>query len=83
MVYLYHQMKGEIQMFKIGDKVVFNETIGYIVKIEIDPIDEFDYDLYHVEEQVTYTIRVFKPFYQYGYYDFRRASDEITLYTED
>ena len=70
-------------MFKIGDKVTFDETIGYIVKIEIDPFNEVDYDLYHAEEQAIYTIRVFKPFYQYGYYDFQRTSDEIILYTED
>lgn len=70
-------------MFKIGDKVIFDGMIGYIVKIEIDPFGEFDYDLYHAEEQATYVIRVFKPFYQYGYYDFQRTQDDITLYTED
>ena len=76
-------MKGEIQMFKIGDKVTFDEMIGYIVKIEIDPFDKFDYDLCHAEEQATYTIRVFKSFYQYGYHDFQRTSDEIILYMEN
>ena len=72
-------------MMKIGSKVVFDGArgeymVGYIVKIEIDPFDEDDYDLNNPEEYATYTIRVFKDFYQYGYADFQRSRSEIALY---
>ena len=66
----------------IGDKVIFGEhsTVGYIVKIEIDPISEFDVDFQKPEQFATYTIRVFQPFYKDGYADFQRSRDAITLY---
>lgn len=66
----------------IGDKVVFGDysMVGYIVKIEIDPISEFVTDFQKPEQFATYTIRVFKPFYQGGYTDFQRSRDEIALY---
>ena len=66
----------------IGDKVVFDEysTVGYIVKIEIDPISEFVTDFQTPEEFATYTIRVFKPFYVGGYTDFQRSRDDLTPY---
>lgn len=72
-------------MIKIGKKVVFNGVrgeylVGYVVKIEIDPFDENDYDLNNPKEYATYTIRVFKDFYQYGYADFQRSRNEIALY---
>lgn len=65
----------------IGDKVVFGEyfTVGYIVKIEIDPLEESDVN-FEKNNWVTYTIRVFKPFYKDGYADFQRTRDEIALY---
>ena len=67
---------------KVGDKVVFGEDsiVGYIVKIEIDPISEFVTDFQKPEEFATYTIRVFKPFYVGGYTDFQRSREDITLY---
>lgn len=66
----------------VGDKVVFGDfsTIGYIVKIEIDPISEYVTDFQYPEKFATYTIRVFKPFYVGGYTDFQRSRDEIALY---
>lgn len=72
-------------MMNIGKKVVFGGVrgeymVGYIVKIEIDPFEEDDYDLNNPEEYATYTIRVFKDFYQYGYADFQRSRSEIALY---
>ena len=72
-------------MMKIGKQVVFDGIhgeymVGYIVKIEIDPFEEDDYDLNDPEEYATYTIRVFKDFYQYGYADFQRSRSEIALY---
>ena len=72
-------------MMKIGSKVVFDGVrgeymVGYIVKIEIDPLEEDDYDLNNPEDYATYTIRVFKDFYQYGYADFQRSRSDIALY---
>lgn len=72
-------------MMKIGSKVVFDGVrgeymVGYIVKIEIDPFEEYDYDLNHSEDYATYTIRVFKPFYKDGYADFQRSRSDIALY---
>ena len=67
---------------KVGDKVVFGEDsiVGYIVKIEIDPISEYTADFQKPEQFATYTIRVFKPFYVGGYTDFQRSREDITLY---
>lgn len=69
-------------MFKIGEKVKFDNMIGYIVKIEIDPLDEYDYDLRDPVLFVTYTVRVFKAFYQYGYFDFQRSQTDLARYEE-
>lgn len=66
----------------IGDKVIFGSVytmIGYIVGINIDPIEESEVN-FEKNNWVTYTIRVFKPFYKDGYADFRRSRDEIALY---
>lgn len=65
----------------VGDKVMFGEyfTVGYIVKIEIDPIEESEVN-FEKDNWVTYTIRVFEPFYKGGYADFQRSRDEIALY---
>lgn len=67
-------------MFKIGEKVEFDGMVGYIVKIEIDPLDEYDYDLRDPAYFVTYTVRVFKAFYQYGYADFQRSQTDLVRY---
>lgn len=69
-------------MFKIGEKVKFDDMVGYIVKIEIDPFDEYDYDLRNPVDFVTYTVRVFKAFYQYGYADFQRSQIDLARYEE-
>lgn len=53
-------------MFKIGDKVSFSSDYtmtGYIVGINIDPIEESDVN-FEKNNWVDYTIRVFKKFTQ-------------------
>lgn len=71
-------------MFKVGQKVMIDnepEFVGYIVKIEYDPLDVdeakiIEYGLtYYI---LTYYIRVFKPFYKDGYFDFCRSENELT-----
>lgn len=69
-------------MLKIGDKVIFgsdHSMIGYIVGINIDPIEESEVN-FEKNNWVTYTIRVFKPFYKDGYADFQRSRSDIALY---
>jgi hypothetical protein len=67
-------------MYKIGQKVQITDTtepiIGYIVKIEIDPLEETDV-AFESKEWVGYTIRVYKPFYTNGYTDFSRTENDI------
>lgn len=67
-------------MFKVGDKVQFDKDrlIGYIVKMEIDPLEEFEVK----HEYVYYTVRVFKRFYHGGYFDFTRSEEDLKLYEE-
>lgn len=67
-------------MFKVGDKVEFDKDkiVGYIVKMEIDPLEE--YEVKH--EYVYYTVRVFKDFYHNGYTDFERSEEDLKLYEE-
>ena len=67
-------------MFKIGDKVEFDEgkRIGYIVKIEIDPLEEFEVK----HDYVIYTVRIFRDFYLNGYTDFTRSTEDLKLYEE-
>lgn len=67
-------------MFNIGDKVNFGTTsvlTGYIVKIEIDPLEEIDVK-FDKTNYVFYTIRVFKDFYIDGYADFNRTEEDLT-----
>lgn len=67
-------------MYKIGQKVQIIDTTepitGYIVKIEIDPLEETDV-AFESKEWVGYTIRVYKPFYTNGYADFDRTENDI------
>ena len=66
-------------MFNIGDKVIFGgnfQLTGYIVKIEIDPIEEIEVN-FDKKNYVFYTIRVFKDFYIDGYADFQRTENEM------
>ena len=67
-------------MYKIGQKVQFDGVtdpiIGYIVKMEIDPLEEADVTS-ESKEWIIYTIRVYKPFYINGYTDFYRTEREI------
>lgn len=72
-------------MFKIGDKVSFSSDYtmtGYIVGINIDPIEESDVN-FEKNNWVDYTIRVFKDFYKDGFFDFRRTENEITICGEE
>lgn len=71
-------------MFKIGDKVSFGSVhtmIGYIVGINIDPIEESDVN-FDKNNWVDYTIRVFKDFYKDGFTDFRCSENDITICKE-
>lgn len=68
-------------MIKIGSKVSFDTKdplVGYVVKIEIDPIEECEVN-FEATESVFYTIRVYKKFYKYGYADFVRSENDLTL----
>ena len=67
-------------MYKIGQKVQLLNTIkpiiGYIVKMEIDPLEEIDVAS-EAKEWIIYTIRVYEPFYIDGYADYCRVEREI------
>ncbi len=69
-------------MYKIGQKVkiidIHEPATGYIIKIEIDPIEETEVTL-EVKNWVMYTIRVYKDFYKNGYTDYCRTEREIVL----
>ena len=71
-------------MFNIGDKVIFGgnfQLTGYIVKIEIDPIEEIEVN-FDKKNYVYYTIRVFKDFYKDGFSDFQRTEKDLTICEE-
>ena len=67
-------------MYKIGQKVQLLNTIkpiiGYIVKMEIDPLEEIDVAS-ESKEWIIYTIRVYESFYIDGYADYCRTEREI------
>lgn len=58
---------------KVGQKVKFGEMEGYIIGINIDPLDECEVRY----ESYTYTIRVFQPFYIGGYADFYCSGEDL------
>lgn len=66
--------------FKLGDKVVFDhdEMEGYIVGMEINPIEEYEVST-EAKDGVIYVIRRFAPFYQYGFTDFYHTEQSIKL----
>lgn len=67
-------------MYKIGQKVQLLNTIkpiiGYIVKMEIDPLEEINV-VSEAKEWIIYTIRVYESFYIDGYADYYRTEREI------
>lgn len=67
-------------MYKIGQKVQLLNTIkpiiGYIVKMEIDPLEEIAVAS-EAKEWIIYTIRVYESFYIDGYADYCRVEREI------
>jgi hypothetical protein len=67
-------------MYKIGQKVqildVPEPTTGYIIKMEIDPLEEIEV-IPESKEWIIYTIRVYKSFYINGYTDYCRTEREI------
>lgn len=67
-------------MYKIGQKVQIVDTVrpitGYIVKMEIDPLEEVDVAS-ETKDWIIYTIRVYKHFYIGGYTDYCRIGREI------
>lgn len=58
----------------VGQKVKFGEMEGYLIGINIDPLEESEVPY----ESYTYTIRVFKPFYKDGYADFHRSEYDLS-----
>ena len=67
-------------MYKIGQKVWFGEATnpitGYIVKMEIDPLEEIEVAS-EAKDWIIYTIRVYKDFYINGYTDYCRTEREF------
>ena len=63
--------------YRIGQKVKFEELEGYIISINIDPLEETDV-AFESREWVSYTIRVYRKFYINGYADFYRSEGEFT-----
>ena len=68
-------------MYKIGQKVqiingVVEPVTGYIIAMEIDPLEETDVAA-ETKEWIIYTIRVYKHFYTNGYTDYRRTERDI------
>lgn len=66
-------------MYKIGQKVQFGETdiiTGYIVGITIDPLDETDV-AFESKHWVTYTVRMYRPYLENGYFDFQRSEGDL------
>ena len=57
----------------VGQKVKFDGMEGYIVGITIDPLEESEVRY----ESYTYIIRVFRPFYKDGYFDFQRSGHDL------
>ena len=72
--------------FKLGDKVLIDNINelegyileGYIVGMEINPIEECEVGA-EVLDGITYIIRRFAPFYEYGFADFYRTEQSIKL----
>lgn len=67
-------------MYKIGQKVQIIDSVrpitGYIVKMEIDPIEEVDVAS-ESKDWIIYTIRVYRRFYRDGYTDYGRTERDI------
>lgn len=57
----------------IGQKVEIYGNIGYLVSMNIDPLEECEVKY----ETITYTIRVFQPWYKDGYADFHRGGRDL------
>lgn len=75
----YCPLKGGIQVFNVGQRVMINNDpilVGYIIKIEYDPLDANEAKM--TEYGFAYYVRVFKPFYMNGYFDFCRSEDDLT-----
>lgn len=68
-------------MFKLGDKVIVDgdeRLTGYIVKMEYDPLESYEAKRLG-EDDVCYTVRVYKSFLASGYADFGRVGHELCL----
>ena len=63
-------------MYKIGQKVQFDDMTGYIVGITIDPLDEVDV-AFESRHWVTYIVRVYQPYFENGYSDFYRSEGDL------
>lgn len=68
-------------MLKLGDKVIVDneeQLTGYIVKMEYDPLELYDAKALS-EDEICYTVRVYKSFAYDGYYDFTRMEHDLCL----
>lgn len=66
-------------MLKIGDKVMVDkdeQLTGYIVKMEYEPLEEYDAKTLS-EDEIQYTVRIYKSFWLDGYYDFTRMEHDL------
>lgn len=66
-------------MLKIGDKVMVDkdeQLTGYIVKMEYEPLEEYDAKTLS-EDEICYTVRVYKSFWLGGYTDFNRMEHDL------
>lgn len=66
-------------MLKIGDKVMVDkdeQLTGYIVKMEYDPLELYDAKTLS-EDEIRYTVRVYKSFWSGGYFDFDRMEHHL------
>lgn len=63
-------------MYHVGQKVRFDgDTIGYIVEIKIDPIEEYQVG----NDLVVYVIRFFADHLYNGYFDFCRTEGDFEV----
>lgn len=68
-------------MLKLGDKVIIDgdeRLTGYIVKMEYDPLEPYEARRLS-EDEICYTVRVYKTFLSGGYADFGRMEHDLCL----
>ena len=64
-------------MFRIGQKVKIYTSVGYIVGMEIDPLEENEVN-WEANNGIIYTVRRYAKFLADGYNDFHCCESDIT-----